>query len=167
MNNEIWKPVKDFEERYEVSSCGRVRDITMSKIMNIRKDAYIPLHDQKNKTKKIKIYKIVATAFIPNPQNFNEVKHIDNNMMNNNVENLSWCSKSCLCRTNNKVSKRSTSGIKGVLYHKRDNGWLAKWLDDDGIQRSKTFNCEIYGSEQAKQMAIDCRKQMEEKYNNN
>ena len=115
MNNEIWKPVKDFEDRYEVSSCGRVRDIAMSKIMNIRKDAYIPLHDQKNKTKKIKIYKIVAT----------------------------------------------------VLYHKRDNGWLAKWLDDDGIQRSKTFNCEIYGSEEAKQMAIDCRKQMEEKYNNN
>ena len=68
---------------------------------------------------------------------------------------------------NRQLNENSTSGIKGVLYHKRDNVWLAKWLDDDGIQRSKTFNCEIYGSEQAKQMAIDCRKQMEEKYNNN
>ena len=41
MNNEIWKPVKDFEERYEVSSYGVVRDIARSKIMKIRESMYV------------------------------------------------------------------------------------------------------------------------------
>ena len=93
--NEIWKPIKGYEGLYEVSSCGRVRSLRR-KAPKILKQAnngygYLTVSLCKNKTTSvIKVHKLVAEAFIPNPDNLPTIDHIDRNRKNNFAENLRW-----------------------------------------------------------------------------
>lgn len=98
--NEIWKPIEDYEGLYEVSSCGRVRSLKR-KAPHILKPAvansmgYLDvLLYKEGKTKHKKIHRLVAEAFILNPENKPTVDHIDRNPSNNCVENLRWANQS-------------------------------------------------------------------------
>lgn len=67
---------------------GRFKKLTLP----IVKDGYVRAKFQKTPTKRITtgIHRLVAEAFIPNPENKPEVNHIDGNKQNNNVSNLEW-----------------------------------------------------------------------------
>ena len=55
------------------------------------------------------------------------------------------------------VRRNNTSGIPGVGLYKRPNGtekWVAYWIDENGIRKSRTFSVKIYGKRKAKQLAI-------------
>lgn len=97
MPKEIWKPVKDFEELYEVSNLGRVRSLRRNIIMKtrIRDDGYVActLSNERKVQGKL-VHRLVAEAFIPNHKNKPEVNHIDGNKENNNVKNLQWVTPS-------------------------------------------------------------------------
>lgn len=71
-----------------------------------------------------KIHKLVADAFIPNPNNLPELDHIDRNRLNNSVENLRWVTRS-ENQLNKKVYANNTSGVKGVSLHP-SGLWLAQ-----------------------------------------
>ena len=99
---EIWKPIKDYEGLYEVSNLGKIK--TLSRIINGRKmpekikkldktkQGYLRVQLSKNKeNKKYSVHRLVAQAFILNPNNLPCVNHIDENPSNNNVNNLEWC----------------------------------------------------------------------------
>ena len=107
MEEEIWKPIKDYEGLYEVSSIGRVRSLGREiidskgrkqcfkeRILKLQYDRYgylyVPLRNRDNR-KKFKVHRLVAEAFIPNPDNLPQINHIDGNKDNNKVENLEWC----------------------------------------------------------------------------
>jgi len=90
-NREIFKAV-DGHDKYEVSSYGRVRRISTGRIMKQQKHKetreYLRVGlDKKN----IRVHRLVAFAFIPNPNNYPTVDHIDGNGGNNEVRNLRWC----------------------------------------------------------------------------
>ena len=97
---EIWKVIEE-APNYEVSNYGRVRN-TKKKgkliIGSFDKDGYprviLGTKDEEGKTKKITRYRhrLVAQAFIPNPDNLPQVNHKDENKANPYVENLEWCS---------------------------------------------------------------------------
>ena len=104
---EIWKPIKGYEGLYEVSNLGRVRSLTrvfVSKrgwINTWRGRTLIPLMkkgychiglSKSNKVRHYRINRLVAEAFIPNPDNLPQVNHKDENPQNNRVDNLEWCS---------------------------------------------------------------------------
>ena len=90
---EIWKPVKDYETRYEVSNFGNVRNAKSGKTLKGAKNkrGYIHVFLRKNGKGTTKtVHRLVAEAFVPNPRGCSEVNHIDENKQNNKADNLEW-----------------------------------------------------------------------------
>lgn len=83
-------------EKYEVSSCGNIRNKKTQKILKpqISHDGYCQINLVKGgKTYRRQVHRIVAEAFIENPLNKEQVNHIDGNKTNNRIENLEWCTR--------------------------------------------------------------------------
>ena len=99
MKEEIWNNIEGFEGKYMVSSFGRVKSLNFGKetILKPRtdKDGYklINLYKDK-KSHTFKIHRLVAQAFIPNPDNKPHIDHINTNRTDNKVDNLRWCTPS-------------------------------------------------------------------------
>ena len=93
---EIWKDIKDYEGLYQVSNLGRVKRITTGRVLKPLKHAngYIMVKLSKNSIVYTKtVHRLVAEAFIPNPEHKSEINHIDENKTNNNVSNLEWMTR--------------------------------------------------------------------------
>lgn len=122
MEQEIWKQIENFEN-YEVSTYGRVRKNYKNKkvkyLKPMKTNGYLCVELWKNrKRKRIKIHRLVAIAFISNPDNLPQVNHKDLNKENNNVENLEWISNrdNCLHYHKNKNKKNKLHNIADNLY---------------------------------------------------
>ena len=111
MEEEIWKDVVGFEGAYMVSNFGRVMSLNyhnfhIKKILNLRKNrkGYLIIALCYNGKKLLTFaHRLVAMAFIPNPQNLPQVNHKDENKENNCVNNLEWCD----CLYNNNYGSRN------------------------------------------------------------
>jgi len=108
---EEWRAVPGYEGYYEVSSLGNVRSLdrsvttrngvtklirgkTLTQVRYNGKDNYVGVVFCKEGVKaKYSVHRLVALAFIPNPNNLPEINHKDENKQNNAVENLEWCDR--------------------------------------------------------------------------
>lgn len=90
---EEWKDIKGYEGLYQVSNLGRVYSNKSNKLLKSRLDrggySYLNLYNN-GISKWYKIHRLVAIAFIPNPENKLTVNHIDEDKTNNVVSNLEW-----------------------------------------------------------------------------
>lgn len=123
--SEIWKNIEGYP-LYEVSNCGRVRTKEHTDTLNRVKKAKIrkPRHVRNgheyvtlfsNETKRYKlcfIHRLVAFAFIPNPENFPIINHKDCNPSNNHVDNLEWCTHSYNNTYKDAVIKRNSTRLR-------------------------------------------------------
>ena len=82
-------------EKYEVSNLGRVRNMKNGRVLKpkLNKNGYLRhCLSENNKQKFLYLHRIIATAFIDNPEKKPCVNHIDENKTNNDLSNLEWCS---------------------------------------------------------------------------
>ena len=142
---EEWKDIKGYEELYQISSLGRVKSLKNNRgnyrekiLSNIpNKNGYIIVQLKKNGTSKpFSVHRLVAQAFIPNPNNYPQVNHKDENKENNRVDNLEWCTAKYNSNYGTKI-KRVSEANKGKYKgskHPRARKILC-------VTTGKKFNC--------------------------
>jgi len=159
-NREIFRAIDGYDS-YEVSNHGRIRNVNTARILKPANNGhgYLFVVLYKNgRPKHHKVHRLVASAFCNNPNDIEctQVDHIDRNRSNNTPANLRWCT-SIINQRNKGRSKKNTSGVTGVNFHK--NCWVANWRGNDQKQHSKSFSVNKYDN--AKDLAIAFRRQKE------
>lgn len=104
---EIWKDIKGYEGKYQISNYGKVKSLpkqmgrgmgytTKEKVLkySISSRGYCNVILCKNgKTKTFLLHRLVATYFVPNPNNYKQVNHKNECKTDNNWHNLEWCNQ--------------------------------------------------------------------------
>lgn len=143
--NEIWKPIEGYEGKYMISNFGRVKSLKNS-CGNYREKILKPLKSKKvylqvnlslnGKVQMFKIHRLVAEAFLPNPDDLEQVNHKDENKLNNCVENLEWC--------DNRYNVRYTQAKKVGCYKNNKLIKIYNAISDtelDGFKKSAVCQC--------------------------
>lgn len=158
---ETWKEIKGYEGIYEVSNQGRVRSLdrhTTGKRNRIIKGKVLSQVEnffgycivylcKDGKQKPTRVHRLVAEAFIPNPENKPVVNHKDGNPKNNIIQNLEWCTQAeniqhahdtGLAQGKPKLSKDDLSYIREK--YKPYKYSARKIAKDLGVSESTVFN---------------------------
>ena len=152
---EIWKAIKGWEGKYEISSFGRCRTVEH---MVLKKDGVRQTIKGKLKTphdnrhgylaysigskKRYYAHRLVAETFIPNPNGYAEIDHIDTDRKNNRVDNLRWTDRKGNC--NNPITKAKMIDNyekmkKPVVELDLLGNFIAKWNGASDIIQSKGY----------------------------
>ena len=155
---EEWRAIKGYENLYEVSNLGRVRSLeryvkskTGTRIVKERilkpvnvGSGYLGVGLYKEgKVRIIYVHRLVAQAFIPNPNNLPEVNHKDENKTNNRVENLEWCTREYNMSHGTRSERAGKAHCKRIICLELQRvfnsiGAVAEYLD---CTRSNVGNC--------------------------
>ena len=155
---EIWKDVKGYEGLYQVSNLGNVKSLDRRVKCGLRNNSIVTkkgkIKEQKisnkylivslcdGKTQKSKtVHRLVAEAFIPNPNNYPCVNHKDENKFNNCVDNLEWCTHKYNNNYGTRLNKISKALInnpktsKKVNQYDKNGEFLKQWESAKQVER--------------------------------
>ena len=152
---EFFRFVKGYDN-YMISNFGRV--------FNLKSLRMLKLHTSKRGYNTIGLYKygisktrrvhiLIANAFFKNPENKKMVDHIDGNGLNNNISNLRWATGSENSQ-NAKLSKKNTSGFKGVSFNKKKQKWEVK-IGINNKYKHLGYYTDIEYAKAARKKAVD------------
>jgi len=145
-------------ENYIIYENGDILNVNTGRYLNphINHNGYLRVSLCKNCEKKnLLLHRLLALAYIPNPENKKCIDHINRDRTDNRLENLRWATN--LENSQNQcIPINNTSGEKNISYKKRFNNWEFK----------KTINkITIYKTFQTKEEAIEFKKQYYEDNN--
>ena len=134
---EQWKAVVGYEGIYEVSNYGKVRNVKTGRILKLgkSKNGYLRVGLHKNgKQKYFLVHRLVAIAFIPNPDNKETVNHIDEDKTNNHVCNLEWMTQKE--NTRHSKCKKVLCIETGEVYDS-----MTEAVENTGVAQSSISTC--------------------------
>ncbi len=161
---EIWKAVKGYEGIYEVSNFGRIRSldkeitfkdgrrrkfygrILRTNTLNNSGYVTVGLHDHGHQISYL-LHRVVAEAFVENPNNYSEVNHIDQNKMNNSSDNLEWCTHKENVNHGDEIERGSQKQRKSFRQLDMDGNVIKLWSGfkkmqrETGYQRKSVYEC--------------------------
>lgn len=141
---EIWKDIKGYEGLYQISNYGNVK--SLERVIEDNKGSYIKKEKiltptinnrgyyhiglrNNSKTKYYYVHRLVAEAFIPNPNNYPIINHKDEDKTNNKVDNLEWCTPKYNANYGTAIQRRITttdySTIWKQIWIKKRNIYIA------------------------------------------
>lgn len=166
---EIYKPIKGFENLYKISNLGNIQSLDriehiiyknkdfyrikkgklLKKTINTNGYYYITLHSEDGSITTIAIHRLVASHFLDNPNSLECVNHKDENKLNNNVDNLEWCSYEYNNNYGIKKEKLKVSNkwrSKEVVMLDCNGNIIKEYLSmcsvkDDGFDVGAVFRC--------------------------
>ena len=113
---EIWKDIIGYEGLYRISDQGRIFSVKSGKIREtfVSNSGYKMIHLYKNGTDRhFTVHRLVADNFIPNPFDFKEINHINENKLDNRAENLEWCNRKYNQEYSGNIRKWVNAGANG------------------------------------------------------
>lgn len=160
--NEVWK--NSILDKYEVSNLGKIRNVKSKRILSNKRtngNGYITfLANVGNKRKNFYVHRIVALAFLPNPENKGQVNHLNGVKSDNRAENLEWCTS----KENLSHSREILGNNKGRKFTQEQKELISKKNKDQNTGRlnhkSKKVLCVETGDvfESAGRAAVWCKK---------
>lgn len=154
-NFEEWRPIAEYEDLYEISSQGRVKSLNYKRTGQtqvlkpiMHTNGYLCINLYKDgKHKFCTIHRLVAEAFLANPENLPEVNHRDECKENNAVSNLEWCSGKDNCNHGTRNARMAAAKNKPVQQFSKDGRLIAVWSSgkeaeqSTGVHQSNICNC--------------------------
>ncbi len=164
MATEIWKDIDGYEGIYQVSNLGNVKSleriihrisrwgtpspfIVREKLIKpVNRNGYLYYNLSKNGVcTRMSAHRLVAKAFIPNPDNLPQINHKDETTDNNCVDNLEWCDAKYNINYGNRTLHHSISLKNGGKVRRGNNGRAKKVMCDNIIYDCITDCAEQYG----------------------
>ena len=147
--SETWKDIEGYNGRYRVSNLGRVMSMWQAnqyknhigKPMLLKpathRQGYLYVHLTNNgETKKHYVHRLVAEAFIPNPDNLPQINHKDENKSNNIVDNLEWCDGKYNSNYGTRVERHRAMISKPVIQTTMD-GEYVRWFQSATVAENE------------------------------
>lgn len=175
---EEWRPIEGYEGLYEVSSLGRVRSLDRydssnhfrrGKILKLQTDGrgyLMVVLSSNNKAKMYLVHRMVAIAFIPNPDNLPEVNHRDENPSNDNVDNLEWCDRKYNNNYGSRIDRMRDTKLKNGTYTGlSEEEYNKKWYQENKDKLKEYFK--KYRQENKEKISEWSREYMKKYYQEN
>lgn len=136
---EIWKDIAGYEGMYQVSNLGRVKSLAritknqygkQDYILKTKKsdNGYISIGLFKNNKQEILlVHRLVAQAFVPNPNDYPIVNHKDEDSTNNNANNLEWCTYEYNNNYGTRSLRSSITKQKKIVQYDLDGKFIKIW----------------------------------------
>ena len=127
MNEEVWMPIEGFGGAYEVSNIGRVRNVN-GKILSTEevRGGYLRVSlSFKGKKYQRSVHRLVADAFMSNPNNLPQINHKDENKKNNVVDNLEWCTAKYNSNYGTRIERLTKSLKKPIAQYDLNGNLIA------------------------------------------
>ena len=143
---EFWKDIKGYEGKYQVSNLGNVRSLdtkciarnqfngtgirtSKGKVLSQSGTRYkkVALYDKNHNKKFYSVHRLVAEAFILNPNNYKYVNHKDENKFNNYYINLEWCTQKHNCNCGTRNMRLSKNNSYKVNQYDSNHNFIKSW----------------------------------------